>query len=203
MGYNTDFEGQFTITRVDRPADTVWSAFGRHHAITLGETTLVPGCLGVHAAYINAFAESRRMKRDAAKTEKLYDHIREKVGLPVGPEGGYYVGDMDSRVEHGGDVIDYNNPPAGQPGLWCKWEVSEDGTALRWNEVEKFYDYIEWLKYLIEHFFAPWGYRLDGEVTWSGEENDDVGKIIVEDNEVRVKRARFVFDDDDEDGGES
>jgi hypothetical protein len=38
------------------------------------------------------------------------------------------------------------------------------------------------LEYLIDHFLAPWGYVLNGEVNWQGEREDDTGKIIVADN---------------------
>ena len=58
--------------------------------------------------------------------------------------------------------------------------------ALRWNGVEKFYDYAEWLDYLIAHFLAPWGYTLDGTVTWQGEELGDVGRLVVTRNDVRA-----------------
>lgn len=176
MGYQTEFYGEFTIT--DRATGEV-------------------GCRGRHAAYIDAFSDTRRMKRDPVKAEKQPDPARTKVGLPIGPEGAYYVG---GGAEHGGDVLDYNRPPAGQPGLWCQWVVSPDGESLRWNEAEKFYDYVEWLRYLIDHFFTPWGYRLDGEVTWQGEDPGDIGKIVVVDSDVRVKVAKITFVDADEDG---
>lgn len=78
-----------------------------------------------------------------------------------------------------------------QPGLWCHWIISEDGTKLKWNEAEKFYYYIEWLKYLINHFFEPWGIKLNGEIEWQGEDPDDFGKIIVTDNIVNTKIGRI------------
>lgn len=71
-----------------------------------------------------------------------------------------------------------------QPGLWCQWAPSEDGSELAWDEGEKFYGYVEWLEYLVHHFFEPWGRKLSGEVWWRGEQDDDRGVIYVRDNEV-------------------
>jgi hypothetical protein len=54
------------------------------------------------------------------------------------------------------------------PGCWCQWTAEE-----------KFYEYISWLRYLIDHFYDPWGVQLTGEVKWEGEDGRDVGKIVM------------------------
>jgi hypothetical protein len=112
-----------------------------------------------------------------------------------GIDGGYFIG----ASGHGGQdrddsIIDYNSPPYGQPGLWCQWTSNEEGTKLEWDGGEKFYSYVEWLEYLIEHFFSKWGVLLTGEVKWEGEDNTDMGKIIVTDNEVEVKFAKVSYE---------
>ncbi len=38
-----------------------------------------------------------------------------------------------------------------------------------WNGAEKFYNYVEWLQYLIDKILAPRGYTLNGECQWFGE----------------------------------
>lgn len=86
-----------------------------------------------------------------------------------------------------------NDPPAGQPGLWCNWEPNEDGTEIRWNEAEKFYHYVDWLQYLIDTFLSPNGHLLNGEVTWEGESSDDLGKIIVVDNVMTVQEGKIIY----------
>ena len=43
-----------------------------------------------------------------------------------------------------------------------------------------------WLRLLIEHYLAPRGYVLNGEVTWEGEDGDDGGTIFVKDNQVEA-----------------
>jgi hypothetical protein len=65
----------------------------------------------------------------------------------------------------------------------------EEGTAIVGDGAEKFYSYIEWLGYLLGHFLRPWGYVLDGTLTWQGEEEEDHGRIIVVDNAVTVEEG--------------
>jgi len=72
------------------------------------------------------------------------------------------------------------------PGIWCQWVPTDDGKFLEWDTGEKFYNYVEWLEYVIE-MLKPKGYVLNGEVRWRGEEFDDIGTIIVRDNDVSTK----------------
>ncbi len=166
MGYTTDFEGRFDL---DRIMDSE------------------------HAAYLKAFAETRRMKRDPAKAEALADPIRLAVGLPIGAEGGYFVGGAGFKgQDRDPSVIDGNWEPEGQPGLWCQWTPTDDHEGIEWDGVEKFSAYTEWLEYLIGHFLGPWGYQLNGKVEWQGEATTDLGTIHVRNNVVRAMAARVV-----------
>jgi hypothetical protein len=180
MGYSTDFEGHFEITPALEPAQV---------------------------EYLQQLADTRRMKRNALKLIGRPDPAREAVGLPLGADGEYYVGsskpipdykgpswDNHAGQQHTEDVVDYNKAPGGQPGLWLQWVPSTDGTALAWDGGEKFYAYVEWLKYLIERFFKPWGRVLNGEVEWIGEDSSDRGIIIVKNNAVTVKHGRIVYE---------
>ena len=54
--------------------------------------------------------------------------------------------------------------------------------GIQWSGAEKFYDYVEWLQYLIDNFLKPWGYVLNGEVNWQGEREEDIGTILVASN---------------------
>lgn len=166
MGYTTDFEGSFNIT---------------------------PNVSESHQNYINKFSETRRMKRNSKICETLSDDVRLSVGLSVGKFGEYFVGGT-GYAGQGDDssVLDHNNPPPSQPGLWCQWIVEDN--QLLWNECEKFYDYVEWLKYLIEHFFKPWGYTLNGTVEYQGEDPGDFGKIVVEYNVVKLSKGKRVYE---------
>jgi hypothetical protein len=175
MGYTTDFQGEFKLDKPLKPE---------------------------HAAFLAKFAETRRMKRNADVTATRPDPVREAVGLPVGIEGGYFVGSEEfAGQEYGAaGILDSNNPPTGQPGLWCQWVPDTTGTAIAWDEGEKFYDFIPWIEYLIEHFLAPWGYTLNGTVEWLGEDADDRGQIVVKDNVVKTLQGqvKYVADGDPE-----
>lgn len=160
MGYHTDFEGHFTLDK------------------RLAEK---------HARYLTKFAETRRMKRNASFLLGGEDSVRTLVGLSIGVEGGYFVGGcgffgQDRDVS----VVDYNTPPAGQPGLWCHWVPTTDRMGIKWDESEKFYEYKEWLQYIVQHFLKPWGYTCSGSVTWQGEDESDKGILVVTDNVVLV-----------------
>lgn len=146
-----------------------------------------PALTAAQVAYLTAFGETRRMRWDASKAAQRADPLREAVGLPLGAEACYFVGgDGYHGQVHTADVVNYNAPPAGQPGLWCQWVPTEDGASIKWDENEKFYCYIEWLLYIIDHFLRPWGVRLNGIVSWRGEDHGDTGRIIVRDNLVGV-----------------
>ena len=70
------------------------------------------------------------------------------------------------------------------PGVWNQWVPDESRKYIEWDGGEKFYEYVEWIKYLIDHFLAPWGIVVNGSVEWRGEDWGDTGTISVEDNEV-------------------
>lgn len=160
MGYQTDFSGSFEL---DAPLTAA------------------------QVAYLKAFATTRRMKRNATIAETFPDPVREAVGLPIGNEGGYYVGDTENYGQRtDASVLGSNDPPAGQPGLWCQWVPSDDGTEIAWDEGEKFYDYTEWLKYIVEHFLKPWGRSVSGKVEWRGEDSDNRGTIYAKDNQIEA-----------------
>jgi hypothetical protein len=159
MGYTTTYEGQFQLDKPLRPE---------------------------HQAYLQRFSETRRMRRLTAKLRKEPDPLRLAAGLPLGRQGGYFVG---SQEENGEDydhpsVIEDSEPPQGQPWLWCHWAPTADGQALAWNGREKFYYDTEWLEYLIAHFLKPWGYILTGAVHWQGQDPSDRGTLYVANNQV-------------------
>jgi hypothetical protein len=71
-------------------------------------------------------------------------------------KGPYFVdGAGFAGQSHEADVTDYNEPPAGQPSLWCQWIPTEDGAFIQWDGGEKFYGSSDWMKYIIEHFLKP------------------------------------------------
>jgi len=141
-----------------------------------------------HFNYLKAFANARHVLRDEAKAAKVDDPLRMRVNLPVGTDGEFMV-----SADDGPDVIDYNVHPKSQPALWCQWVPNETGTAIEWDGGEKFYEYVKWLDYIIAKFLKPWGYVLNGEVEWEGQDSKDKGLLIVKDNVVTTRSGRTVY----------
>lgn len=96
---------------------------------------------------------------------------------------------IDKR--YGGDVKPYKD----MPGFYCQWTPDDEGEYLQWDGGEKFYNYVEWLEYLIENYFKPWNKKLNGSVEWHGEENSDIGIIKIKNNVINAKKAKLVFDE--------
>jgi len=124
--------------------------------------------------YLTLFNETRRMKRN---TDEVF-----------GVEGEFFVfGGGSFGQDREPNIVDYNEPPSTQPSLWNQWTPSHDRMAIEWDGAEKFYNYTEWLVYLIHKILAPNGYVLNGVVEWQGEEVGDVGEIFVENNRVFIQ----------------
>lgn len=119
-------------------------------------------------------AETRRMAR--------------KVDLKYGVEGEFYIdGDGFAEQERENNIIDCNKPPKTQPSLWCQWHIQPDHQTIVWDGNEKFYNYVEWIEYLIERILKPRGYKVAGQVKWQGEDIDDRGIITIVNNEIEVE----------------
>lgn len=135
-----------------------------------GSVTVSPPLSPEEVEFFNKFNNTRRMDRKSG---------------PYCVDGtGAFGQDPDE------DVLRYNEPPAGQPGLWCQWQASEDGTEISWDGGEKFYNAFEWMIYVIEHFIGsnpaakselPFlqGHSIEGEIFAEGEEDGDLWKIEV------------------------
>lgn len=167
MGYTTDFVGGFKFSKPLSPAQVT---------------------------FLKKFADTRRVKRDAGVATRLGDAARIDAGIMgVGADGGYFTGGLGfGGQDHDESVLNGNEPPEGQPGLWCHWEPSDDGAYLRWDGGEKFYYYAEWLRYIVEHFLTPWGVTVTGVVRWKGEDRGDRGSIVVTANAIDVKPNEIV-----------
>jgi hypothetical protein len=148
-----------------------------------GQVTIAPALNEHEIGYLRAFAETRHEPRST---------------------GPYALGD--------GDEIDAA-PDPGKPGYWCKWEPTADGTAISWNQREKFYDADLWMEYLVRTFLKPdatcarerldpvagrvyppalarftFDHVVDGVIEAEGEWPDDRWRIEVRANTVYVVR---------------
>lgn len=144
--------------------------------------------------YINKFSSIRHMKRSPELIKEQYPNWKELCFRgELGEEGEYFIGGENYTYSYDGKYVDIsvlngNSPARTQPELWCHWIIDEEGD-LTWGGSEKFYEYKVWLEYLINNFFEPFGYVLNGDITWEGEESDDFGTIHVEDNIVEMKHG--------------
>jgi hypothetical protein len=159
-----------------------------------GSVTISPPLNAHEVSYLRKFAASRRMDRARG---------------PFFVEGSGPFGQGPDD-----DIRDFNQPSSGQPGLWCKWEPTDDGTAIKWNGEEKFYDSAEWMTYLIDTFLKPgaalaselvskvpgrhypeefehftFDHELKGVIDAQGEEQGDRWQLVVTGNIVISREA--------------
>jgi len=165
----TTIEGYLTISRVD---DKYYYRIHKKHRI-----------------YIRKFCASRRMPFIKQAVLSRPDPFREKVCLPLGREGCYYVNNPDSEdgdigASHSLSILDYNRPPFGQPSLHCGWTITK--SRLLWTWDLRTIKHMEWLEYLIYHFFRPWGYVLNGTLSWFNDVADNSGDIVVDNNKIKI-----------------
>lgn len=151
-----------------------------------GEFRLNKRLSDAHAAYLRAFGEKRHVTYNDKAIEACSDPLRVAVGLPLGPGGAFFV--ASNPAPH--LIEDANTPPPGVPGLWCRWEPNNENTAIVWDGSEKFYDYVEWLAWIVTKLLAPWGYVLSGTIEWRGDTMGDHGSIVVTRNKIEVRKGK-------------
>lgn len=115
--------------------------------------------------------------------------------------GPLYVG--RGRAAH---VIDFNNPPAELPGLWCEWVPTDAGDALEASDAEGFYHPVEWMQFVVHYLLADTAvpfieqhkhddprldsftcdHTLNGTIQVYGQEHDDVWRLTVRNNLVHI-----------------
>lgn len=158
-----------------------------------GSIQITPRLGERHADYLTRFNRTRRMKRNVRVLAKMegVDGTHASVGLPLGLEAGYYVGgDDDWRCP---SIVDANRPPRGQPRLWCPWMPTRDLSGLTVSNDVSNDDLPKWLRYVIKHFLAPWGYTVSGIAVWDnpyrGRYQPRCMKLVVHSNHPRVSKS--------------
>jgi hypothetical protein len=73
------------------------------------------------------------------------------------------------------------------PGYADLFDLSEDRSTILPAEDESSHGLRLWLVLLAQHFLAPLGYVLNGEVSWEASEVHDRGCIFVKDNAVEAE----------------
>jgi hypothetical protein len=136
--------------------------------------------------------ELQRILKGLHDTRRVKRNVDETI---YGVEGEFYFEeDAYHYQQDNSNLVSYNDPPKTQPGLWCQWELQDDNVTIAWDEGEKFYHYAEWIKYIIDRVLIPRGYVLNGNVYWSGEESDDLGRLVVKDNHLEVQHGEVTYE---------
>ena len=149
MGYTTEFDGTISFNKI----------------VTYEMQT-----------FINRFSHNRHVKRDPKLIPQMdpewqkhcyrgslgpgamYYYPPDKIAVDkIVRKSPWYKTDANNMVQNDfGQIMDISvlkdEPPDGVPGYWCQWIINNDGD-LEWDGGEKFYNYVEWLKFLITHFF--------------------------------------------------
>jgi hypothetical protein len=98
--------------------------------------------------------------------------------------------DKDLTPAQVGELQDFTDNDQQDPSLpggggYCTWRLEDGSGSTLEPNYEGYNRYSDsWIQVLIDKFFQPWGLKVNGEVTWQGDESDDRGILKVEDNEV-------------------
>ena len=152
-----------------------------------------------YTTYFEGIMDVRPPLNEAEQDFLLRFSMSRRMRTSAGP---YCVEHEANFAELGIQILDYNEPPEGQPGLWCQW-VSLSADEIGWDAGEKFYYSAEWMKYLIDHFLRPGGkaqgeagfeeftfdHVVHGTIEAQGQESEDQWLLVVEDNVVMVSTA--------------
>jgi len=170
MGYTTDFFGKFKLSK----------------PLTQDQND-----------YLIAYSETRHFKRNVMRLNM--PHLMSRLNIDFGKDGEFYITKTPKYESFAQEykvssTIDYNEPPGDCPGLWCNWIPSENGSSIEWNQAEKFYNYTEWLNFIIEKFLIPWGIDISGYVEFQGEDDDDRGFLRIKNNHAYIDKEILIFD---------
>jgi hypothetical protein len=191
MGYTTDFSGEWNVTphlRMEHKEYLRAFAGTRRMRRDAEKAELLPDPIRIAAGLPIGYEGAYYVGGDGYRGQDRDDSVIDgndppgSVSLPVDD-----FSDIPVRLNREKEI---NNLGAtlglAQPGLWCQWVPSHDGSFIEWDGGEKFYAYLPWIEYLIDHFIGPWGYKLNGTVEWSGEESSDIGRIRIDNNVVKI-----------------
>lgn len=74
---------------------------------------------------------------------------------------------------------------------YMQWVPTETLDAIVWDGNEKFYKYAELMQWLCGWLLGC-DIEANGELLWSGEDVGDVGRLIVQDNQLRVISGKTI-----------
>lgn len=76
------------------------------------------------------------------------------------------------------------------PGIrsYMQWVPSESLDAIVYDGNEKFYDYAQWLQWVLDQL-QKMGVTAEGSIVWQGESTGDTGVLTVNANVLIVKKG--------------
>lgn len=152
----------------------------------VGHIDIYPHLNAGEIAYLEAFRHARHFDRGGSP----YD----VPGNPLAPD------------REGVPVERYHSLGQGKPQLYCQWAVCGSGCCLAFDGNEKFYQPVEWLRYLINHLLKPgakaskvahpqlseftFDHRLDGMIVGCRRDTRELYAITVTNNRITRKVLR-------------
>lgn len=121
-----------------------------------------------YARYLGMFCEVPHWKRNEATCRLIKDPFRDAIGLPPGKYGEFVIGTkkFDSSVSS-------KRPYKHHPSEFVPFAVNLDSEfKMTLNMVGSPRPSVlaKWTSYLLEKFIGPWGYNMNGYISW----DDDV-----------------------------
>ncbi len=111
----------------------------------------------------------------------------------------YFNGKFTLGTEAPQDVVDHVNQiengqfeTTGSPDSHSGWFMP-DASTLMMRDGGKYYDYTDWLRWLVDIIFKPFELTMVGEIEWDGEEPGDIGKIRIDGYDVTVLQGRVTY----------
>ena len=185
MGYNTYFSGKLAFNKpLDKRLNDFLDSFfkTRHFVYSKNKILEVLNTHGISMSKVIPPGFTDCGEHGEFLMDNAFTHLTDRNGNLVTFEDCF------------DDLMDFNLTPKIIPSLWCDFEITDKGEKILFVD-GKNYGYVKWINFLIENFFFPAGYILNGEVEYQGENEDDKGKIVCENNKIDV----ICYDDDDDD----
>lgn len=134
--------------------------------------------------YINKFAKTTHVRRDP-EILKQDPNWKECAFCGLGEptfgtkDAAFFAGYNDTSIQ-------YYIACETAPSKHCNWYMT-DLSSLEWNGASDNKNYFAWLDFLIQNFFKPCGYILNGSIHFSNNEDSaDFGCIVCKDNVLQI-----------------
>jgi hypothetical protein len=105
-----------------------------------------------------------------------------KVDPPLSEDEAAFLREFADKDHRGEDL----------PGYYCQWVPTQDRTGIEWDEEEKFYDSVEWMKYLIDTLYGD-THTFNGVIEAQGEDPGDIWRLVVTNNVVVKQKPTLVW----------